>query len=113
MKIIFKERVNPALLVKLYYKNRDCAAIVLKKLQWLWSYDCIQSEEDKFKDSGSFYVKYGRGRKVIALTSVEDVAIALQEASSSALGMRSTRGISQTLDMPVKTVCKILRNILL
>ncbi|GBM29521.1 hypothetical protein AVEN_212246-1 [Araneus ventricosus] len=44
--------------------------------------------------------------------SVEDVSTALQEASSSALGTCSARGISRSLDMPVSTVRKILRNIL-
>ncbi|GBM73535.1 hypothetical protein AVEN_218513-1 [Araneus ventricosus] len=67
---------------------------------------------DKFEESGSFDVKCGRGRKAIASTSVEDVAIALQKASSSALGTCSARGISRTLDMPVSTVRVILRNIL-
>ncbi|GBL94007.1 hypothetical protein AVEN_76723-1 [Araneus ventricosus] len=48
---------------------------------------------DKFEKSGSFDVKCGRGRKAIASTSVEDVATALQEALSSALGTCSARGI--------------------
>ncbi|GBM60294.1 hypothetical protein AVEN_81652-1 [Araneus ventricosus] len=66
---------------------------------------------DKFEESGSFDVKCGRGRKTIALTSVEDVATTLQEASNSALGACSARGISRTLHMLVSTVRKILRNI--
>ncbi|GBO01369.1 hypothetical protein AVEN_275664-1 [Araneus ventricosus] len=67
---------------------------------------------DKFGESGSFYVKCGRGRKAITSTSVEDVATAFQKASSSALETCNARGISRTLDMPVNTVRKILRNIL-
>ncbi|GBN95900.1 hypothetical protein AVEN_221010-1 [Araneus ventricosus] len=67
---------------------------------------------DKFEESSSFDVKCGKGRKAIASTSVEDVATALQEASSSTLGTRSARGLTRTLDMPVSTVRKILRNIL-
>ncbi|GBM86178.1 hypothetical protein AVEN_48190-1 [Araneus ventricosus] len=67
---------------------------------------------DKFEESGSFDVKCGRGRKAIALMSVEDVATALREASSSALGKCSARRISRTLDKPVSTVRKILRNIM-
>ncbi|GBM96173.1 hypothetical protein AVEN_239412-1 [Araneus ventricosus] len=55
---------------------------------------------DKFEESGSFDVKCGRWRKTIASTSVRDVATAFQEASSSALGTCSARGISRTLDMP-------------
>ncbi|GBM02986.1 hypothetical protein AVEN_14502-1 [Araneus ventricosus] len=66
---------------------------------------------DKF-ESGSFDLKCGRGRKAITSTSVEDVATALQKASSCALETCSARGISRTLDMPVSTVHKILRNIL-
>ncbi|GBM88068.1 hypothetical protein AVEN_268497-1 [Araneus ventricosus] len=56
---------------------------------------------DKFEESGSFDVKCGRGRKAIASASVEDVATTLREASSSALGTCSARGISRTLGMPV------------
>ncbi|GBM56432.1 hypothetical protein AVEN_56117-1 [Araneus ventricosus] len=67
---------------------------------------------DKFEESSLFDVNCGRGRKAIASTSVEDVATALLEASSSALGTCSARGISRTLDMLVSTVRKILRNIL-
>ncbi|GBM27559.1 hypothetical protein AVEN_97075-1 [Araneus ventricosus] len=67
---------------------------------------------DKFEESRLFDVNCGRGKKAIASTSVEDVATALQEASSSALGTCTARGISRTLDMPVSTVRKILRNIL-
>ncbi|GBN00786.1 hypothetical protein AVEN_34296-1 [Araneus ventricosus] len=58
---------------------------------------------EKFEESGSFDVKRGRGRKATASTSVEDVAAALQEASSSALRTCNARGISRTLDMPVST----------
>ncbi|GBM24104.1 hypothetical protein AVEN_165649-1 [Araneus ventricosus] len=57
-------------------------------------------------------MKCGRGKKAIASTSVEGVATALQEASSSALGTCSARGTSRTLDRPVSKVRKILRNIL-
>ncbi|GBO28837.1 hypothetical protein AVEN_210006-1 [Araneus ventricosus] len=67
---------------------------------------------DKFEESDSFDVKCGRGRKAISSTSVRDVATALQEASSSALGTCSTQGISRTLDIPVSTVRKNLRNIM-
>ncbi|GBM90326.1 hypothetical protein AVEN_116315-1 [Araneus ventricosus] len=66
----------------------------------------------KFEVSYSFDVKCGTGRKGIASTSMEDVATALQEGLSGALGMCSARGNSRTLDMPVSTVRKILRNIL-
>ncbi|GBM74584.1 hypothetical protein AVEN_151035-1 [Araneus ventricosus] len=106
MTLSLKDR---ALLVKLFHKNGDCAAIALKKFRTL---KCLRSGSgpktafslkktiDEFEESGSFDVKCGRGRKAIASTSVEDVATALQEASSSALATCSTRGISQTLDMP-------------
>ncbi|GBO01987.1 hypothetical protein AVEN_64227-1 [Araneus ventricosus] len=66
---------------------------------------------DKLEEAGSFDMKCGRGRKAIASTSVGDVATALQEASSSSGNSPCTaRGISRTLDMPVSTVRKILRN---
>ncbi|GBN51891.1 hypothetical protein AVEN_129635-1 [Araneus ventricosus] len=66
----------------------------------------------KFEKSGSFGMKCGRGRKAIPSISMEDVATALQEASISALGTCTSRGISRALDLPASTVRKILRNIL-
>ncbi|GBL97857.1 hypothetical protein AVEN_232001-1 [Araneus ventricosus] len=110
-----------ALLVKLFHKNGDCAAIALKKFRTLKGLRSgsgpmtafgLKKMIDKFEESDSFDVKCGRGRKAIASRSVEDVATSLQEASSSALGTRSVLGISRTLGMPVSTVRKILRNIL-
>ncbi|GBO39634.1 hypothetical protein AVEN_166917-1 [Araneus ventricosus] len=110
-----------SLLVKLFYKNVDCAAIALKKFRTLkdlrsgsgpmTAFD-LKKITDKFEESGSFDVKCGTGRKAIASMSMEGVATAFPEASNSALGMCSARGISRTLDMPVSTVRKILRNIL-
>ncbi|GBN95595.1 hypothetical protein AVEN_135355-1 [Araneus ventricosus] len=113
MTLSLKDR---APLVKRFDKNGDCAAIVLKKFRTLKGLRSdsgpmttfgLKTIIDKFEESDSFDVKCGRGRKAIASTSVEDVATALQEASSSALGTCSARGISQTSDMPVSTVCKI------
>ncbi|GBL90009.1 hypothetical protein AVEN_178407-1 [Araneus ventricosus] len=80
-----------ALLVKLFYKNGDFAAIALKKSRTLkvlrsgsgpMTAFGLKKMIDKFEESGSFDVKCGRGRKTIPSTSVEDVATALQEASS-------------------------------
>ncbi|GBM05025.1 hypothetical protein AVEN_60221-1 [Araneus ventricosus] len=102
-------------LVKLFYKNGDCAAIALKKFRTLKGLRSgsgpttafgLKKIIDKFEETGSFDAKCGRGKKTIASMSVEDVATALQEESSSALG------ISRTLGMPVSTVRKILQNIL-
>ncbi|GBN55605.1 hypothetical protein AVEN_170805-1, partial [Araneus ventricosus] len=118
MTLSLKDRAR---LVKLFYNNDDCAAIALKKFRTIKGLRRgsgpltafgLKKKIDKFEESGSFDVKCGRGRKVIASTSVEDVATAFQEAPSSALGTCSARGISRTLDMPVSTVRKILRNIL-
>ncbi|GBM61562.1 hypothetical protein AVEN_96160-1 [Araneus ventricosus] len=118
MTLSLKDR---ALLVKLFHKNGDCAAIALKKFRTLKGLRSgsgpitafgLKKMIDKFEESGSFDVKCGRRRKAIASTSAEDVATALQEASSTALGRCNARGISRTLDMPVSTVRKILRNIL-
>ncbi|GBN75659.1 hypothetical protein AVEN_122567-1 [Araneus ventricosus] len=58
----------------------------------LWSAFGLKKLIHKLEESGSFDVKCGRERKAIASTSVEDVATALQEASSSALGTCSARG---------------------
>ncbi|GBM04965.1 hypothetical protein AVEN_126110-1 [Araneus ventricosus] len=65
-----------------------------------------------FEELGSFDVRCGRGRNPIPSTSLEDVAIALQEASNSALRTCRARGISRTLEMPVSTVRKFLQNML-
>ncbi|GBN70247.1 hypothetical protein AVEN_199609-1 [Araneus ventricosus] len=113
--------MNRALLVKLFYKKGECAAIAMKKFRTLKGLRSgsgpmtafgLKKTIDKFEESGSFDVKCGRGRKAIASMSVEYVARELQEASRSAFGTCSARGISRTLDMPVSTVRKILRNIL-
>ncbi|GBM49575.1 hypothetical protein AVEN_186679-1 [Araneus ventricosus] len=96
---------DQALLVKLFNKNGDCAAIVLKKFRTLKGLRSgsgpitafsLKKMIDRFGELGSFDVKCGRGRKAIASTLVEDVATALQEASSSALGTCSARRISRT-----------------
>ncbi|GBM05075.1 hypothetical protein AVEN_210789-1 [Araneus ventricosus] len=114
MTLSLKDR---ALLVKLFYKNGDCAAIALKKFRTLkglrsdfgpMTTFSLKKIFDKFEESGSFDVKCGRARKAIASTSVEDVATAMQEVTSIALGTCSARRISRTLDMPVSTVRKIL-----
>ncbi|GBM33719.1 hypothetical protein AVEN_47029-1 [Araneus ventricosus] len=97
MTLSLKDR---ALLVKRFYKNGDCAAIALKTFRTLNGLRSgsgpmtafgLKNMIDKFEESVSFDVKCGRGRKAIASTTVEDVATALQEASSSALGTCSAR----------------------
>ncbi|GBM68019.1 hypothetical protein AVEN_75863-1 [Araneus ventricosus] len=92
--------------------NPRTVTVRFKKRLWSVTVFGLKKTIDKFEESLSFDVKCDRGRKAIASMSVEDMAIALQEASSSALGTCSARGISQNLDMPVSTVRKILRNIL-
>ncbi|GBM97885.1 hypothetical protein AVEN_205309-1 [Araneus ventricosus] len=86
MALPFKDR---ALLVKLFHKNGDCAAIASKKFRTLKGLRSgsgpmtafgLKKMTDEFEESGSSDVKCGRGRKAIASTSVEDVATALQEA---------------------------------
>ncbi|GBN87368.1 hypothetical protein AVEN_18871-1 [Araneus ventricosus] len=113
--------MNRALLVKPFYKKGDCVAITMKKFRTLKGLRSgsgpmtafgLKKTIDKFEESGSFDVKCGRGRKAITSMSVEHVARELQEASRSAFGTCSARGISRTLDMPVSTVRKILQNIL-
>ncbi|GBM15768.1 hypothetical protein AVEN_262928-1 [Araneus ventricosus] len=102
MTLLLKHR---ALLVKLFYKNNDCAGIALKKFRTfkglrsgsgLMTAFGLKKMIDQFEESDSFYVKCGKGMKAIAPTSVEDVATALQEALSSALETFNARGISRT-----------------
>ncbi|GBL81302.1 hypothetical protein AVEN_143619-1 [Araneus ventricosus] len=99
MNLSLKDR---SLLVKPFYKNGDCAEIALKKFRTLKGLRSgsgpmtafgLRKIIDKFEESGSFDVKCGRGRKAVPSTPVEDVATALQEASCSALGKCSARGI--------------------
>ncbi|GBM51179.1 hypothetical protein AVEN_254595-1 [Araneus ventricosus] len=106
---------------EVFCKKGDCAAIALKKFRTLKGLRSgsgpmtafgLKKMIDQFEELGSFDVRCGRGRKAIASTAVEDVDTALQEASSSAGGTCSARRISGTLNMPVSTVGKILRNIL-
>lgn len=53
---------------------------------------------DEFEDF-SFDVKWGRGKKSTAFTSVKYVARALQDVSRSALLKCNAQGVSQTLDI--------------
>lgn len=66
----------------------------------------------KFKETSSFEVKSGRGRKPIASVAVEVMATALKEMISSDMWSCSARGIARSLEMPVNTVHKILQNTL-
>ncbi|GBM85266.1 hypothetical protein AVEN_84095-1 [Araneus ventricosus] len=65
---------------------------------------------DKFEESGSIDVKFDEINN--ASTFLEDVTRTLQEASRSALATCNARGISRTLGIPIRTVRKILQNIL-
>ncbi|GBM06449.1 hypothetical protein AVEN_58300-1 [Araneus ventricosus] len=84
MTLSMKDR---ALLVKLFVKNGDCAAIALKKFRTFKGIRSgsgpmtafgLKKMNDEFEESGSFDVKCGRMRKAIASMPVEDVATALQ-----------------------------------
>ncbi|GBM67353.1 hypothetical protein AVEN_270413-1 [Araneus ventricosus] len=110
MTLSLKDRV---LLAKLFY-NGDCAAIAMKKFRTLKGLRSgsvpmtafgLKKMIDKFEGSGSFDVKCGRGRKTIASPSVEDVATALQEASSSSLGTCRWMGFEQRV--PATTACHV------
>ncbi len=111
------ERTGSAWETRIVYENDDCVAIALKKFTTLKhissdSYDnCIPSEEDKFEETDAFVVKFGR-RTAIALTSVELVAITLQEESSSASRTCSARGISRLFKKPFSEIRNMLWNII-
>lgn len=117
MTLSAKER---ALLVKLYYKNSDCAVTALRKYRTLRglkkgggpiSVRAMEAMIKKFEETGSFDVRRGRGRKPIPSASVEDVALSLEEGRNTQ-GTTSARGIARSLHMPLSTVLKILRSIL-
>ncbi|GBM10536.1 hypothetical protein AVEN_109329-1 [Araneus ventricosus] len=95
---------------KAFLQERCCGNCIEETLKGLRSGSgpmtafSLKKMIDKFEESGSFDVKCGRGRKAIASTSVKDFATASPEASSSALGTCSARGISRTLGIPVSTI---------
>ncbi|GBN65051.1 hypothetical protein AVEN_116199-1 [Araneus ventricosus] len=69
-----------ALIVMLFYKNSDCAKIALKKFRTLkglrsgsgtMTAFSLKKMIDKFEESCSFDVKYGRGAKAIVSTTVD------------------------------------------
>ncbi|CAL1272472.1 unnamed protein product [Larinioides sclopetarius] len=81
------------LLVKLFYKNNDCAPVALQKFQTLkgmkkgvgpMTMQGLLKLIQKFEKTGSFAVQSGRGRKRIDSMVVEEVALAtaVQEESS-------------------------------
>ncbi|GFW31807.1 DUF4817 domain-containing protein [Trichonephila clavipes] len=57
-------------------------------------------------------MQFGRGRKSVNSTVVEEVATAVQDESSGGLQPCSVREIAQTMDRPEITLRKIPRNIL-
>ncbi|GBN95310.1 hypothetical protein AVEN_75324-1 [Araneus ventricosus] len=80
-----------ALLVKLFYKNNDCAPAALQKFRTLngmkkgvgpMTVQGLLKMIQKFEKTCSFTVQSGRGRKRIDSTVVEEVAIAVQEESN-------------------------------
>lgn len=108
-----------ALLLKLFYKNGECALTAIRRFRTLKSIKSgpittngLRKMIAKFEETGSFHVKRGRGRKPVSAAALEDVATALQEQTISDAGISSARGISRMLDMPISTVRKVLRNIL-
>ncbi|GBM66464.1 hypothetical protein AVEN_146292-1 [Araneus ventricosus] len=110
-----------ALLIKLFHKNNDCAPVALQKFRTLkgmkkgvgpMTVQGLLKMIQKFEKTGSFAVRPGRGRKRIDSTVVEEVATAVQEESSGGVQPCRAREIARTLDRPVSTVQKILRNIL-
>lgn len=68
---------------------------------------CLNNSVSKNDEKGSFKGKFGRGRKSIFSTSVEDVTTALDE-EKSIVKTCSARGIVRSLDMSVSTVHKII-----
>ncbi|GFW29597.1 uncharacterized protein TNCV_3934651 [Trichonephila clavipes] len=98
-----------ALLVKLFYKNNDCASIALLKFRTLKDMKkgvgpmTTQSPEkmiQKFEETDSFHVQSGRGRKRVNSTVVDGVATVVQKESSGGLQPCSARRIARTLDRP-------------
>ena len=62
----------------------------------------------KFKETSSFEVESGRGKKSIFLKSVEGVVTALQEEASSAVQTFNTLRIPRSLSMSVMRVYTVL-----
>ena len=90
---------NRALFLKLYYKNDECALRAIMRFQTLKSTKSgpittngLRKIIAKFEETGSFDVKRGRGIQPVSPATVEDVATALQEQTSSDAGISSARG---------------------
>ncbi|GIY50150.1 hypothetical protein CDAR_529301 [Caerostris darwini] len=100
-----------SLLVKFFYKNDDCVLAALKKFRSLrgmkkccdpMSAKGFQKMIKKFEETGSFAVKSGRGRKSVALTSVEDPQH--HRKSRAVMCKRAVHErIARSLDMPEST----------
>ena len=110
-------KVN-ALLVKLFYKH-FFAPIALQKFRTLKDMKKgvglmitmgLVKMIQEFEKSGSFDEQSFRKR--IDLTSIDEVATAIQDESSGGLQPCSVRGNRETLDWPPITVHKILQRIL-
>lgn len=77
---------DPALLMKVFCRNTDCAATVLKCLGSgcgpLTAFD-RKKLITKFEATASFDVKYVRGSKTTLSTSMKDVTTAIKEMSKN------------------------------
>lgn len=104
-----------ALLMKLFYKNGNCALAALRKFRSLkgTKKGCVpilavalKNMIQKFEEKDSFEVKSRRRQKSIISSSIEYVATVLKEEINCAwVNVRS-------LDMLLSTLDKIIRNML-
>ena len=97
-----------ALLVKLFYENKENAAAALRKFRLIKNLhkgpllqQALKRMIARFEKSGDLRIQSGRGRKPTRSDIVEDVETAIVEQSmDNVAGCRSARSVLRNLNVP-------------
>lgn len=111
---------DKALLVKLFYQNDENSAAAIRAFRRLKNIRrgpmtprALRDMMKKFERTGQLGILSGRGRHVVESASVEDVALAVVDATSqSPHGVVSVPTVSRAIDLPYTTVWRVMRRIL-
>ena len=106
-----------ALLVTLFYENKENAATGLRKIRLIKNLfkgpllpQALKGMIARFEKTGDLGVQPSRGRKPTRSDIVEDVSTAIVEQSmDNVAGCSSARGVSRNLSVPHNTVQNILK----
>lgn len=110
-----------ALLVKCYYECDSNERRALQKFRTVrgirrgpMTPQGLRKMMTKFEATGLLSVAPGRGRKSVSVETTEAVALAVEEAAmDSTQGTCSVSAVARRLDLPLSTVYKIVRKVLL